>query len=162
MSDGQSTDEQSPHQLTIELTMLDAELNAPEYALPGDAGADLVTTIDVTLHPGQRQLVPTGVAMAIPNGFAGFVHPRSGLAVRAGLSVVNAPGTIDAGYRGEIKVPLINLDPTETIQLRRGERIAQLVIQPVYQANFVDVDELPKTARNDGGFGSTGGFSARQ
>lgn len=162
MSDGQSTDEQSPHQLTIELTMLDAELNAPEYALPGDAGADLVTTIDVTLHPGQRQLVPTGVAMAIPNGFAGFVHPRSGLAVRAGLSVVNAPGTIDAGYRGEIKVPLINLDPTETIQLRRGERIAQLVIQPVYQANFVDVDELPETARNDGGFGSTGGFSARQ
>lgn len=162
MSDGQSTDEQSPHQLTIEVTMLDAELNAPEYALPGDAGADLVTTIDVTLHPGQRQLVPTGVAMAIPNGFAGFVHPRSGLAVRAGLSVVNAPGTIDAGYRGEIKVPLINLDPTETIQLRRGERIAQLVIQPVYQANFVDVDELPKTSRNDGGFGSTGGFSARQ
>ncbi|NWN89429.1 MAG: dUTP diphosphatase [Micrococcaceae bacterium] len=162
MSDGQSTDEQSPHQLTIEVTMLDAELNAPEYALPGDAGADLVTTIDVTLHPGQRQLVPTGVAMAIPNGFAGFVHPRSGLAVRAGLSVVNAPGTIDAGYRGEIKVPLINLDPTETIQLRRGERIAQLVIQPVYQANFVDVDELPETARNDGGFGSTGGFGTRQ
>ena len=162
MSEGQSTDEQSPHQLTIELTMLDAQLSAPRYALSGDAGADLVTTIDVTLAPGERQLVPTGVAMAIPNGFAGFIHPRSGLAVRAGLSVVNAPGTIDAGYRGEIKVPLINLDPAETIQLQRGERIAQLVIQPVYHANFVDVDELPKTARNDGGFGSTGGFSAGQ
>lgn len=103
-------------------------------------------------------LVPTGIAIAIPTGYAGFIHPRSGLAVRAGLSVVNAPGTIDAGYRGEIKVPLINLDPNETIHLQRGERIAQLVIQPVYQATFTVVDELPDSARRDAGFGSTGGF----
>src|SRR5699024_8686829 len=130
------------------------------YALPGDAGADLSTTIDVTLAPGQRLLVPTGVAMAIPEGFAGFIHPRSGLAVRAGLSIVNAPGAIDAGYRGEIKVPLVNLDPAETIQLQRGERIAQLVLRPVYQAEFTVVGELPDSVRKAAGFGSTGGFAA--
>ena len=140
--------------------MLDDDIVPPQYALPGDAGADLSTTVDVTLEPGQRVLVPTGVALAIPSGFAGFIHPRSGLAVRAGLSVVNAPGTIDAGYRGEIKVPLINLDPSETIHLKRGERIAQLVIQPVYQATFTRVDELPESLRQDAGFGSTGGFVA--
>lgn len=148
----------SPHQLRIELKMLDEGVAAPRYALPGDAGADLSTTVDVSLAPGERQLVATGVAMAIPEGFAGFLHPRSGLAVRAGLSVVNAPGTIDAGYRGEIKVPLINLDPSETIHLARGERIAQLVLQPVYQAEFTVVDELPDSVRMDSGFGSTGGF----
>ena len=148
----------SPHQLRIELKMLDESIAAPRYALPGDAGADLSTTVDVSLAPGERQLVPTGVAMAIPEGFAGFIHPRSGLAVRAGLSVVNAPGTIDAGYRGEIKVPLINLDPSQTIHLARGERIAQLVLQPVYQAEFTAVDELPDSVRMDSGFGSTGGF----
>ncbi|OAV60883.1 dUTP diphosphatase [Enteractinococcus helveticum] len=157
-----SDHDRSPHQLNIELQLLDDGIAPPTYALPGDAGADLVTTIDVTLVPGQRQLVPTGVAVAIPNGFAGFVHPRSGLATRAGLSIVNAPGTIDAGYRGEIKVALINLDPNETIELKRGERIAQLVIQPVYQADFMIVDELPNSIRQDAGFGSTGGFSARQ
>lgn len=140
--------------------MLDDGIAPPQYALPGDAGADLSTTVEVTLEPGQRELVPTGVAMAIPSGFAGFIHPRSGLAVRAGLSVVNAPGTIDAGYRGEIKVPLINLDPSETIHLKRGERIAQLVIQPVYQATFSLVEELPDSLRQDAGFGSTGGFVA--
>jgi dUTP pyrophosphatase len=150
----------SPHQLSIELKVLDEGIEPPQYALPGDAGADLVTTMDVQLAPGQRQLVPTGIAIAIPAGFAGFIHPRSGLAVRAGLSIVNAPGTIDAGYRGEIQVPLINLDPTETIELQRGERIAQLVIQPVYQATFTVVDELSATQRQDAGFGSTGGFVA--
>lgn len=140
--------------------MLDDEIAPPQYALDGDAGADLSTTQDVTLAPGQRALVATGIAVAIPIGYAGFIHPRSGLAVRAGLSVVNAPGTIDAGYRGEIKVPLINLDPSETIHLQRGERIAQLVIQPVYQATFEVVEELPDSVRRDAGFGSTGGFVA--
>lgn len=154
--------DRSPHQLDVELKLLDDGIAPPAYALPGDAGADLVTTIDVMLKPGQRQLVPTGVAVAIPNGYAGFVHPRSGLATRAGLSIVNAPGTIDAGYRGEIKVALINLDPTENIELQRGERIAQLVIQPVCQAEFVLVDALPESIRQDAGFGSTGGFAARQ
>lgn len=148
----------SPHQLNIELLMLDDGIAPPRYALPGDAGADLSTTVEVSLAPGERQLVPTGVAMAIPEGFAGFIHPRSGLAVRAGLSVVNAPGTIDAGFRGEIQVPLINLDARETIHLARGERIAQLVLQPVYQAEFTVVDELPDSVRQDAGFGSTGGF----
>lgn len=150
----------SPKQLRIELKLLDEGIEPPRYALPGDAGADLSTTVDVSLAPGQRELVPTGIALAIPDGYAGFIHPRSGLAVRAGLSIVNAPGTIDAGYRGEIKVPLINLDPAETIHLQRGERIAQLVIQPVYQAEFTIVDELPDSARQDAGFGSTGGFVA--
>jgi|SRR5690625_677255 len=155
-----SDHDQPPRQLNIELKILADGIAPPKYALPGDAGADLVTTIDVSLEPGQRQLVPTGVAVAIPNGFAGFVHPRSGLAARAGLSIVNAPGTIDAGYRGEIKVALINLDPAETIRLHRGERIAQLVIQPVYQAEFTIVDELPDSVRQGAGFGSTGGFVA--
>lgn len=153
-----SANGQSPHHLNIELKMLDDGLPAPRYALPGDAGADLTTTVDVSLAPGERQLVPTGVAMAIPEGFAGFIHPRSGLAVRVGLSIVNAPGTIDAGYRGEIKVPLVNLDAHESIHLQRGERIAQLVLQPVYQAEFTVVSELPGSVRADAGFGSTGGF----
>ena len=160
MSPTSSEHDKSPHQLSIELKLLDEGITPPQYALPGDAGADLATTVDVTLAPGQRELVPTGVALAIPSGYAGFIHPRSGLAVRAGLSVVNAPGTIDAGYRGEIKVPLINLDSTETIHLKRGERIAQLVIQPVYQAKFTLVAELPDSLRQDAGFGSTGGFVA--
>lgn len=150
-----------PHKLSIELKILDDGISEPQYALPGDAGADLVTTIDVTLAPGERQLIPTGVAMAIPEGFAGFVHPRSGLAARAGLSIVNAPGTIDAGYRGEIKVVLINLDPHNSIELQRGERIAQLVIQPIYQAKFVRVETLSDSARKDAGFGSTGGLSTQ-
>src|SRR5699024_6901804 len=157
-----SDHDRSPHHLNIEMKLLDDGIALPTYALPGDAGADLVTTINVTLAPGQRQLVPTGVAVAIPNGFAGFVHPRSGLATRQGLSIVNAPGTIDAGYRGEIKVALINLDPNESIELKRGERIAQLVIQPVYQAEFTVVPELPTSIRQDSGFGSSGSFSARQ
>ena len=130
----------------------------PAYALPGDAGADLTTTEDVELAPHQRVLVGTGVAVAIPEGYAGFVHPRSGLAHRWGLGMVNAPGTIDAGYRGEIKVNLVNTDPETTIRLRRGDRIAQLVVQPVVRAVFTPVAELPDSPRGAGGHGSTGGF----
>jgi dUTP pyrophosphatase len=129
----------------------------PRYALPGDAGADLSLAEDVELAPFQRALVGTGVAVAIPEGYAGFVHPRSGLAHRLGLSLVNAPGTIDAGYRGEIKVNLVNLDPTTPLSLRRGDRIAQLVVQPVVRARFVPVEELPGSERGDAGHGSTGG-----
>ena len=133
---------------------------APEYALPGDAGADLRITEDVELAPHERALVGTGVAVAIPDGYAGFVHPRSGLAHRHGLSLVNAPGTIDAGYRGEIKVNLVNLDPRETLRLHRGDRVAQLVVQPVVRARFVAVGSLPSSVRGEGGHGSTGGHTA--
>ena len=139
---------------------LDTALPLPAYARDDDAGADLRATTTVTLAPGERALVPTGVAVAIPTGYAGFLHPRSGLAARLGLSIINTPGTIDAGYRGEIKVPLINLDPTEPIVLRRGDRIAQLVLQPVVRARFEPVDVLPDSERGAGGFGSTGGFTA--
>ena len=132
----------------------------PGYALPGDAGADLTAAEDVELAPFQRALVGTGVAVAIPEGYAGFVHPRSGLAHRLGLSMVNAPGTIDAGYRGEIKVNLINLDPALPLVLHRGDRIAQLVVQPVVRARFVQVDELPDSERGAAGHGSTGGHAA--
>jgi dUTP pyrophosphatase len=138
---------------------LDADLPLPAYAHPGDAGADLMTAVDVTLQPGQRALVPTGVAVALPDGLAGFVHPRSGLAERYGLSIVNAPGTVDSGYRGEIKVMLVNLDPHEPVTLARGDRIAQLVVQRVETAAFVEVDRLPDSERGSGGYGSTGGFS---
>jgi dUTP pyrophosphatase len=135
---------------------LDPEVPLPSYAHPGDAGADLVTTVDVTVDPGQRVLLPTGIAIALPDGYAAFVHPRSGLAVRYGVSLVNSPGTIDAGYRGEIQVSLINLDPIHPVQLRRGDRIAQLVIQQVAAARFHEVEHLPGSMRGDGGFGSTG------
>jgi dUTP pyrophosphatase len=139
------------------LTRLDPEIPLPAYARPGDAGADLATTTDVTLAPGERAVVGTGVAIALPPGHAGFVHPRSGLAARVGLSIVNTPGTIDAGYRGEIKVCLVNLDPNEELTLRRGDRIAQLVVQRVEYARFVEVAELPASDRGAGGYGSTGG-----
>ncbi len=138
---------------------LDAQLPLPAYAHPGDAGADLVTTVDVELAPGERVVLPTGIAIALPTGFAAFVHPRSGLAARYGVSLVNAPGTIDSGYRGEIQVVLINTDLKETLTLRRGDRIAQLVIQAVETAIFTEVTELPDSVRATGGFGSTGGFS---
>lgn len=141
------------------LTRLDPGVPLPAYARAGDAGADLVTASDVTLTPGERALVGTGVAIALPPGFAGFVHPRSGLAARSGLSVVNAPGTVDAGYRGEIKVCLINHDPAQTVVLRRGDRIAQLVVQRVEFARFVEVAELPPSERGTGGHGSTGGHA---
>jgi dUTP pyrophosphatase len=138
---------------------LDPGLPLPAYAHPGDAGADLVTTEDVELAPGERAMVPTGVAIALPEGYAAFVHPRSGLAHRLGLGVVNAPGTVDAGYRGEIKVLLVNHDRQATVRLRRGDRIAQLVVQRVERARFHEVELLPGSARGDGGHGSTGGFA---
>jgi dUTP pyrophosphatase len=140
---------------------LDEAVSVPTYAHPGDAGADLTTTVDVSLAPGERAMVPTGIGVALPNGYVALVHPRSGLAARCGVSIVNAPGTVDAGYRGEIKVVLVNLDPREPVSLRRGDRIAQLVIQRVEQARFVEVERLPGSARGAGGYGSTGGFVAR-
>jgi dUTP pyrophosphatase len=144
--------------LDVQIQRLDDEVELPHYVHPGDAGADLHTTIDVTLAPGERAVVPSGIAIALPAGYAAFVHPRSGLGARCGLSLVNAPGTIDSGYRGEIKMCLINLDPTTPIKLRRGDRVAQLVIQRVEQAEFRVVANLPESVRGDGGYGSTGGF----
>lgn len=144
--------------LDVPLVRLDPHLPLPAYAHPGDAGADLLTAVDVVLAPGERALVPTGVALALPAGYVALVHPRSGLAARHGLSIVNAPGTVDAGYRGEIKVLLVNLDPREAVELRRGDRIAQLVVQRFERARFVEVTELPDSVRGSGGYGSTGGF----
>lgn len=138
---------------------LDPDLPLPAYAHPGDAGADLVAGEDVTLRPGERAMVPTGVAIALPDGYAAFVHPRSGLAHRFGVGIVNAPGTVDAGYRGEIKVLLVNHDPQETVVLRRGDRIAQLVVQRVARARLHEVDRLPGSVRGGGGHGSTGGWT---
>ena len=146
------------HDLDVQIVRLDADLPAPSYAHHGDAGADLVTTVDVTLMPGERAMVPTGIALALPEGYVALVHPRSGLAARHGLSIVNAPGTIDAGYRGEVKVMLINHDPVTAVELRRGDRIAQLVFQRVERARFVEVGQLPDSVRGPGGYGSTGGF----
>ena len=145
--------------IEVAVRRLDPDVPLPSYAHPLDAGADLVTTVDVTLAPGERAVVPTGIALALPPGHAGFVHPRSGLAARHGLSVVNAPGTIDAGYRGEVKVCLVNLDPHEPIVLQRGDRVAQLVVQRVETARFVETDRLTDSARGEGGYGSTGGFA---
>lgn len=139
---------------------LDPDLALPRYEHPGDAGLDLRSRVDVTIRPGERVLVPTGIAVAIPSGYAGFVHPRSGLAVRHGLSIVNTPGTIDAGYRGELQVCLVNLDPATDVTLRRGDRIAQLVIQRVATAVIHEAAVLPGSHRGEGGFGSTGGFGA--
>ena len=149
-----------PH-LDVPVRLTSPDGVPPRYALAGDAGADLSLAEDVDLAPFERALVGTGVAVAIPEGYAGFVHPRSGLAHRLGLSLVNAPGTIDAGYRGEIKVNLVNLDPTTPLSLRRGDRIAQLVVQPVVRARFVPVEELPDSERGSGGHGSTGGHGVR-
>jgi len=145
----------------ILLQRLDPDLPAPAHAHPGDAGADLRSAIDLTLAPGERMLVPTGVGIALPEGYVALVHPRSGLAARHGLSIVNTPGTVDAGYRGEIKVLLINTDAAEPVTLHRGDRIAQLVVQRVERAVFVEVDALPDSARGVGGYGSTGGFTTR-
>jgi dUTP pyrophosphatase len=141
------------------LTRIDEGVPVPSYATPGDAGADLVTTTDVVIAPGERTIVGTGVAIALPDGYAAFVHPRSGLAARVGLSVVNTPGTIDSGYRGEIRICLINHDLREPIELRRGDRIAQLVVQRVEHAVFREVAELDATRRGAGGYGSTGGHA---
>lgn len=143
----------------VQLTRLDPGVPLPAYAHPGDAGADLVTTVDLHLEPGERALVPTGLAIALPEGYAAFVQPRSGLAARCGLSIVNTPGTVDAGYRGEVKVLLVNHDRMHPVMLRRGDRVAQLVVQRVERAEFVEVVHLPESPRGRGGYGSTGGFS---
>lgn len=135
---------------------LDPDVPLPRYAVAGDAGADLCTAQDVTLAPGERAVVGTGLAVAIPPGYAGFVHPRSGLAARHGVTLVNTPGTIDAGYRGEVRLVLVNLDPRDSVHLGRGERVAQLVVQRVETAEFDEVGELPGSLRGGGGFGSTG------
>ncbi|MCX6452267.1 MAG: dUTP diphosphatase [Actinobacteria bacterium] len=134
----------------------DPSLSLPAYAKPGDAGADLCSSEDLVIAPGDRALVSTGLSIALPDGFAAFVHPRSGLAIKSGIGIVNAPGTIDSGYRGEIKVIVINHDRTESFAIKRGDRIAQLVIQRVENAQFVEVEILPESARSAGGFGSTG------
>jgi dUTP pyrophosphatase len=144
------------HDLDISIVRLDPDLPPPSYAHPGDAGADLHATVDITLGPGERALVPTGLSIALPDGYVALVHPRSGLAARHGLSIVNTPGTVDAGYRGEIKVLLINHDPVEPVTLTRGDRIAQLVVQRFERARFVEVEVLPDSPRGAGGYGSTG------
>lgn len=143
--------------LEIAVRRLDPDLPVPAYAHPGDAGADLHAATAVVLAPGERALVPTGVALALPDGYAAFVHPRSGLALRHGLSVVNTPGTIDAGYRGEVKVLLVNHDRHEDVHIERGDRIAQLVVQRVEHVTFREVESLEDTSRGAGGYGSTGG-----
>ncbi|GAB3452509.1 dUTP diphosphatase [Streptomonospora sediminis] len=140
---------------------IDPDLPLPGYAHPGDAGADLVTAEDVVVQPGHRAVVGTGIAIALPEGYAAFVHPRSGLAARCGLTLVNAPGTVDSGYRGEVRVTLLNTDLEAPVKLARGDRIAQLVIQRVERAEFREVDTLPESVRGTGGFGSTGGHAAQ-
>jgi dUTP pyrophosphatase len=147
-------------QLDVLITRLDPAVPLPAYARTGDAGADLVAAEDVDLAPGERAVVRTGIAIALPDGYAGFVHPRSGLAAKHGVTLVNAPGTIDAGYRGEIKVLLLNTDAARAVSLRRGDRIAQLVVQRVEKVTFREVPALPESARGDNGFGSTGGHAA--
>lgn len=147
------------HAVDVLVQRLDPQVALPSYAHPGDAGLDLVTTEDAELAPGGRALLPTGIAIALPPGYAAFVHPRSGLAVRHGVSLVNAPGTVDAGYRGEIRVSVINLDATAPVTFRRGDRIAQLVVQRVEHAVLHEVERLPGSDRGEGGFGSTGGHA---
>jgi dUTP pyrophosphatase len=144
------------------VTRLDPEVPLPSYARPGDAGADLVAAQDVDLAPGERAMVRTGIAIALPEGYAAFVHPRSGLAATYGVTLVNAPGTIDSGYRGEIQVIMLNTDPVRPVTFRRGDRIAQLVVQRVEHATFREVAALPGSARGAGGFGSTGGHAGGQ
>ena len=141
------------------ITRLNPDVPLPSYARQDDAGADLVCAEDVDLAPGQRAVIGTGIAIALPAGYAAFVHPRSGLAAKHGVTLVNAPGTIDAGYRGEIKVVLLNTDPATPVSFRRGDRIAQLVVQRVERAAFREVAALPDSVRGDNGFGSTGGHA---
>jgi dUTP pyrophosphatase len=146
--------------LNVLIRRIDPDVPLPAYAHPGDAGADLRTTEARELGPGERAVLPTGVSVALPEGYAAFVHPRSGLAARCGVALVNAPGTVDAGYRGEIKVIVVNLDPRESVRFERFDRIAQLVVQQVEKVRFQEVAELPGSARAAGGFGSTGGHAA--
>lgn len=150
-----------PDTVTVPIVRLDPDLPLPAYAHAGDAGADLRARVAMRIAPGERVLVPTGVALALPPGYAGFVHPRSGLAARHGVSIVNAPGTVDSGYRGEILVNLVNLDPHREFDVHRGDRIAQLVVQRVQRARFAEVDSLDESVRGDTGHGSTGGFGVR-
>ncbi|WP_159943781.1 MULTISPECIES: dUTP diphosphatase [unclassified Nocardiopsis] len=157
-----STTSQQGGGVSVTVHRLDPELPLPAYAHPGDAGADLCTAVDVVLDPGERATVPTGLAIALPDGYAAFVHPRSGLAARCGLTIVNAPGTVDAGYRGEIRVTLLNTDRDTPVKLARGDRIAQLVVQRVERAVFTEADSLPESPRGTGGFGSTGGHAAQR
>jgi dUTP pyrophosphatase len=138
------------------ITRLDESIPLPRYAKGGDAGADIVSRIDITLKPGERALVPTGISIALPDGYAAFVHPRSGLAIKHGVTMVNAPGTVDAGFRGELQCIMINHDQHESITFKKGDRIAQLVIQKVERAEFVEVKDLPGSGRGTDGFGSTG------
>lgn len=142
--------------VSVLIKRLDDGIPLPTYAKGGDAGADLVTRIDLTLAPGERAMVPTGISIALPDGYAAFVHPRSGLAIKHGVSMVNTPGTVDAGFRGELQVILINHDPNESVSFKRGDRIAQLIIQRVERADFIEVSELPGSGRGRAGFGSTG------
>lgn len=142
--------------MKIAVTRLDDDLPLPAYAHAGDAGLDLIAAEDVTLAPGERAAVGTGIAVAIPEGYAGFVHARSGRALREGLAVANAPGVVDSGYRGEIKVIVVNLDPATEIHVKRGDKVAQLVVQAVVQAELDEVEALPPSDRAEGGFGSTG------
>ena len=142
--------------MIVQIQRLDKDLQLPDYARPGDAGMDVYSTIDCSLAPGERAIVPIGIAIALPEGYVCFAHPRSGLAAKNGISIVNAPGTIDSGYRGEIKVILINTDSNETFEVKRGDRIAQLVFQKFESARFFEVEQLPESQRGAGGFGSTG------
>lgn len=142
--------------VNVHIKLFDPELPAPAYAKPGDAGADLRSRIDFELEPGERALVPTGVAIALPEGYVGLVHPRSGLATKNGITIVNAPGTVDSGYRGELMVTLLNTDKTKSFHVQRGDRIAQLIIQKYEHATFTIVDELDQTERGSSGFGSSG------
>lgn len=146
--------------LPVLVRRLRDEAHLPTYARSGDAGADLTSVAEVLLEPGRRALVPTGIAIVVPDGWVGLVHPRSGLAARHGITVVNAPGTIDSGYRGEILVNLVNLDPSEPFRVHPGDRIAQLLLQAVATATFVEVDSLPESSRGETGHGSTGGFGS--
>ena len=142
--------------MKVLIKKLDLNLPTPKYAKAGDAGVDVYSAIDCEIAPGQRALVPTGIAIALPDGYAAFAHPRSGLAIKYGVGIVNAPGTIDAGYRGEIKMILINHDLEQSFSIKRGDRIAQLVFQKVESVEFVEVAELPGSGRGESGFGSTG------
>jgi dUTP pyrophosphatase len=142
--------------LQVLITRLDTGLPLPNYAKGGDAGADIYSRIDISLAPGERALVPTGIAIALPDGYVALVHPRSGLAIKHGVTMVNAPGTVDAAYRGELQCILINHDPKESVSFKRGDRIAQLVFQKVERAEFIEVEHLPGSGRGEGGFGSTG------
>ena len=142
--------------MDVLIKRLDESMPLPSYAKAGDAGADLATRIDFTIQPGERMLVPTGISIALPNGYVALVHPRSGLAIKHGISMVNTPGTVDAGYRGELQVILINHDLTQSVSFKKGDRIAQLVIQKVEGAQFVEVENLPGSERSADGFGSTG------